>query len=150
MVAKPLPTPVTAPVAVVVATLGESDWNPVVRACDVAFESAAVADACFVSPIFSGLSSVTVMPVVVGDGAAALPESEPPHAAKAAQRTKIRFHGLRHTCASLLVAAGEPINVIAARLGHAKISMTLDTYSHALPTQQQQAADTIGAILHQR
>src|SRR5262245_11468856 len=93
MVAKPLPTPVTAPVGVVVATLGESDWNPVVTGCDVPFESVAVADACFVSPIFTGLSSVTVMLVVVGDGAAVGPESEPPHAANnAAQRTKTIMH----------------------------------------------------------
>jgi integrase len=44
---------------------------------------------------------------------------------------RIRFHGLRHTSATLALAHGEPVRDVADRLGHAKASMTLDIYAHA-------------------
>ena len=53
---------------------------------------------------------------------------------------KIRFHDLRHTHASLLLAQGVHPKVVQEQLGHSQISLTLDTYSHLLPTLQQQAA----------
>ena len=52
---------------------------------------------------------------------------------KAAEVKRVKFHALRHTCATLLLSAGVPVQVIAQRLGHAQISMTLEVYSHALP-----------------
>ncbi len=52
-----------------------------------------------------------------------------------------RFHDLRHTHASLLLAAGVSINVVSARLGHATIEITLKVYSHMLPGQQHAAAE---------
>lgn len=55
--------------------------------------------------------------------------------------TKRRFHDLRHTHASLLLAAGVSINVVSARLGHANIDITLKVYSHMLPGQQHAAAE---------
>ena len=60
----------------------------------------------------------------------------------------IVFHGIRHTTATLLLQAGVPANDVAARLGHARASMTLDIYGHALPDQQQVTAERIGGILH--
>jgi integrase len=44
---------------------------------------------------------------------------------------RIKFHGLRHTTATLALAHGEPVRDVADRLGHSKASMTLDIYSHA-------------------
>jgi len=44
--------------------------------------------------------------------------------------------------------AGTPVDVVAARLGHAKVEMTLNTYAHALPSQQADAATRLGAPLH--
>lgn len=67
---------------------------------------------------------------------------------KAAGVKRIKFHGLRHTCATLLLAAGVQANVVQRRLGHAKVSMTLDIYAHVLPAQQQDAAARLGALLH--
>jgi integrase len=61
---------------------------------------------------------------------------------------RIKFHGLRHTCATLLLQAGEPVHVVSERLGHSKVTMTLEVYSHVLPNMQQRAAATIGAVLH--
>lgn len=61
---------------------------------------------------------------------------------------RITFHGLRHTAATLLLQAGTSIRVVADRLGHAKVSMTLDVYAHALPDAQQAAAERMGALLH--
>ena len=45
----------------------------------------------------------------------------------------VRFHDLRHTHASLLLAAGVPIHVVQARLGHASIQTTIDVYGHLMP-----------------
>ena len=61
---------------------------------------------------------------------------------------RIKFHGMRHTCATLLLQAGVPAYVVQKRLGHKRIEMTLSTYAHALPSMQQDAADRLGALLH--
>jgi integrase len=58
-----------------------------------------------------------------------------------------RFHDLRHTAATLLLAAGENPKVVQELLGHSNIAMTLGTYSHILPTMQRQAVDKLGAML---
>jgi integrase len=60
---------------------------------------------------------------------------------------KIRFHDLRHTAASLLLAAGTHPKVVQERLGHASITMTMDTYSHVLPSMQKNAADKLDLLL---
>lgn len=57
-----------------------------------------------------------------------------------AELPKIRFHDLRHTHATLLLLAGENPKVVSERLGHSKVSITLDIYSHVLPSMQRQAA----------
>jgi integrase len=59
----------------------------------------------------------------------------------------IRLYDLRHTCATLLLLADEPAKVVSERLGHSTVTLTLDTYSHVLPTMQQRAAATMGKIL---
>jgi integrase len=59
----------------------------------------------------------------------------------------IRLYDLRHTCATLLLAQGEHPKVVSERLGHASVTLTLDTYSHVLPTMQQQAAERLEAVL---
>ncbi len=41
-----------------------------------------------------------------------------------------QVHALRHSCALLLLAAGEPVPSVAKQLGHASIRMTLDAYAH--------------------
>lgn len=46
----------------------------------------------------------------------------------------IRFHDLRHTHASLLIATGVHPKAIQARLGHASITTTLNTYGHLMPS----------------
>jgi integrase len=61
---------------------------------------------------------------------------------------RIKFHGLRHTCATLLLAAGTPVHVVSERLGHSKVSMTMEVYAHVLPGMQADAASTLGALLH--
>jgi integrase len=59
----------------------------------------------------------------------------------------IRFHDLRHTHATLLLALGENPRVAQERLGHSQISLTLQTYSHVLPDLQRQAAEKIDRML---
>jgi len=53
---------------------------------------------------------------------------------------KVRFHDLRHTHATLLIAGGVPPKVVSERLGHSKTSFTADTYQHVLPGMQADAA----------
>jgi integrase len=67
---------------------------------------------------------------------------------KAADVRAIKFHGLRHTCATLLLQAGQPVHVVSERLGHSKVSMTMEVYAHVLPDMQRDAAARIGALLH--
>jgi integrase len=59
----------------------------------------------------------------------------------------VGLYTLRHTCATLLLLADVPAKVVSERLGHANIAITLDTYSHVLPTMQKRAASVLGAIL---
>lgn len=59
----------------------------------------------------------------------------------------IRYHDLRHTAATLLLAQGVSPRTIMETLGHSQISLTLDTYSHVLPALTQEAADRMNAIL---
>jgi integrase len=51
----------------------------------------------------------------------------------------IRFHDLRHTCATLLLSRNVNPKVVSEMLGHSSIAVTLDTYSHVLPTMQESA-----------
>lgn len=59
----------------------------------------------------------------------------------------IRLHDLRHTGASLLIAAGEDIVTVSHRLGHAKPSTTMDIYSHALPLKDKEASDRLDRMI---
>ncbi|GAA2352513.1 site-specific integrase [Dactylosporangium salmoneum] len=52
----------------------------------------------------------------------------------------IRFHDLRHTCATLLLLAGVSPRVVMEILGHSQIAVTMNTYGHVLPAMQQEAA----------
>ena len=58
----------------------------------------------------------------------------------------ICFHGLRHTHASLLVAAGTPIKVVSERLGHANPGFTMATYQHVMPGMGAEAADKFSQL----
>jgi integrase len=62
--------------------------------------------------------------------------------------TSFRLYDLRHTCASLLLGANEHPKIVSERLGHASITLTLDTYSHVLPSMQQGASDKLERILY--
>ena len=59
----------------------------------------------------------------------------------------IRFHDLRHSSATMLLSLGVHPKVVQEMLGHSQISMTMDIYSHTLPTMQQEAIGKLNAIL---
>jgi integrase len=67
---------------------------------------------------------------------------------KAADVKVITAHGLRHTCATLMLSTGEQPHVVQRRLGHRSISITLGIYAHVLPSMQEQAAQKLGNLLH--
>ena len=58
----------------------------------------------------------------------------------------MRFHDLRHTCATLLLTKGVYPKVVQELLGHSSIAITLDTYSHVLPTMQEKAVAAMDEI----
>ena len=59
----------------------------------------------------------------------------------------IRLYDLRHTCATLLLAAGENIKVVSERLGHVNATVTLNTYVHVLPGMQAEASERLETLL---
>jgi integrase len=59
----------------------------------------------------------------------------------------VRFHDLRHTCATLLLSKNVNPKIVQELLGHANISQTMDTYSHMLPDMQERAASAMDDIL---
>ena len=60
----------------------------------------------------------------------------------------IRFHDLRHTHATLLLAAGVNPKVVSERLGHSSVSFTLDTYAHVMPGMQPEAAQLFVDLIY--
>jgi integrase len=67
-------------------------------------------------------------------------------AAQAIGKPDLTPHGLRHTAASLAIAAGGNVKVVQQMLGHATASMTLDLYGHLFPDQLDDVADRLDAI----
>ncbi len=60
---------------------------------------------------------------------------------------RLTLHGLRHTHATLMLRAGIHPKVVQERMGHSSIAITLDTYSHAIPAMQEDAADRVAALV---
>ena len=61
--------------------------------------------------------------------------------------TRITFHGLRHTCATLLLENKTQAHVVQKRLGHKRIEITLGIYAHVLPAMEQEAASAMDVLL---
>ena len=58
----------------------------------------------------------------------------------------MRFHNLRHAAASLLLAQGVNVKVIAEVLGHADVTVTLRVYAHLMPSAQDEAASAMDRL----
>ena len=67
--------------------------------------------------------------------------------AKAAKLPPMRLHDLRHTHGTLLVASGVHPKVVQERLGHHSSAFTMDTYAHAMPAMQVEAASRLAALV---
>ena len=83
-------------------------------------------------------------------GAALDPESLSRYFRQAVKKTmlpQIRLHDLRHTHATLALQAGIHPKVVSERLGHATVSITFDTYSHAIPAMQEEEAALIAGLV---
>ena len=61
----------------------------------------------------------------------------------------IRLHDARHTAATMLLRAGVPVKVVAQRLGHADVAVTMRVYQHVTAEDDQAAADVLGHVLGQ-
>jgi integrase len=62
----------------------------------------------------------------------------------------VRFHDLRHAHATLMLLKGVHPKIVSERLGHASIGITLDTYSHVLPSMQSEAASAVDEVFRGR
>ena len=60
---------------------------------------------------------------------------------------EVRLHDLRHTHATILLGAGQPVKVVSERLGHASPVITLTVYAHVLPTMQREAVAALAAMV---
>ena len=58
----------------------------------------------------------------------------------------MRLHDLRHSAATILFVRGVHPKIVQEMLGHHKISMTMDVYSHVLPSMQQSAIDKMNDV----
>ena len=67
---------------------------------------------------------------------------------------RIRFHDLRHSHATVMLASNIHPKIVSERLGHSRVALTMDTYSHVIPGMQEEAAAAIdaafGAALNKR
>ncbi|OMC75061.1 site-specific integrase [Paenibacillus odorifer] len=62
---------------------------------------------------------------------------------------KMKFHCMRHTHATLLLLQGVNPKVVSERLGHSSVKITLDVYSHLLPSMQKETAEQLGRALYE-
>jgi integrase len=69
---------------------------------------------------------------------------------KKANLPDIRFHDMRHSAATLLLSMGIHPKVVQELLGHSEISMTMDIYSHVMPTMQKDAMTKLNEALEQK
>jgi integrase len=69
-------------------------------------------------------------------------------ALKAAGLPHMRFHDLRHTCATLLLAQGVHPRLAMEILGHSQIAVTMNTYSHVIPSMKSEVASRMDEILN--
>lgn len=83
----------------------------------------------------------------LGEPLATLSESRFQTLVKDAGVRRIKFHGCRHTIATLSLVGGVLPHIVADRLGHS-VEELMTTYAHALPHMQQDAAAKLGAVLH--
>jgi integrase len=59
----------------------------------------------------------------------------------------IRLHDLRHTHATILLSAGEPVHIVSRRLGHASVVATLTVYAHVMPGDQKRTASRFAQLV---
>jgi integrase len=64
-----------------------------------------------------------------------------------AELPPIRLHDLRHTHATLLLSAREPVHVVSRRLDHASPNVTMAVYAHVLPGSQREAANLFASLI---
>ena len=63
----------------------------------------------------------------------------------ASKLPRIRFHDLRHSHATVMLASNIHPKIVSERLGHSRVALTMDTYSHVIPGMQEEAAAAIDA-----
>ena len=81
------------------------------------------------------------------DPPSCVPEASQPWPRRRRSAPRVNLHELRHTNITAALRAGIPVHVISRRVGHSKVSTTLDTYARHIPSADDMAAETIGRLL---
>jgi integrase len=92
--------------------------------------------------VFCKVDGTALVPRVVSRRFAAL--------VKQAGLPKLTMHGLRHTWATLAMAAGVPAKVVQEHLGHTNVSITLQLYSHVSPGMDRDAVDLVASMFRRQ
>jgi integrase len=102
-----------------------------------------------VPPLISYGDSRLVLGTIIGtpDDAKSIINRDVRPALRRTGLPDIRWHDLRHTCATLLLGRGVHPKLVQHLLGHASITMTLDRYSHWIPSMGRHAAEGIDEAL---
>lgn len=66
----------------------------------------------------------------------------------AIEQRRYRLYDLRHTCASLLLMANVHPKIVSERLGHSSVAITMDVYSHCIPTMQESATLSLSGMIY--
>jgi integrase len=64
--------------------------------------------------------------------------------------SKYSLYALRHTCATLSLAAGANMKAVAEKLGHSDVNMLLDTYAHVIPAMRDEVTDKLNSVLYEK
>lgn len=96
--------------------------------------------------VIEGAPAIKGEPAKRGRPAAATVDRPAVPAALPERLHALRFHDLRHTCASLSLAVAPNLHVVKERLGHKDIRMTINTYGHLVPSVDRALADGLGAL----
>ena len=124
------------------------------RAVDLAPESVLLLEALREESMEAGLPHGSFDYVFCGPGGAPVdPDLMSGAFRRAASRAGLkgfRFHDLRHTHASLLMSENVHPKVVSERLGHSDVVITLNLYSHVLPSVQEEAAERFGRVWRER
>jgi integrase len=98
--------------------------------------------------VFTSMRSKTATPTAIHQVAFLRNHFKPARQAALPDHPNLRFHDLRHTFVSLLIAQGVNVKVIASQAGHSSAAFTLDVYGQLMPGSNDELRSALSAAWH--